>query len=64
MSARSGKIAGRIHPNKLNEEVIDDLLAGKIPDVEQTKEDLYEPGGAEKYFRKVNEDQIKKWLGK
>ena len=64
MVNKEGKIAGRIHPNKLNEEVIDDLLAGKIPDVEQTKEDLYEPGGAEKYFRKVNEDQIKKWLGK
>lgn len=64
MVDKNGKIAGRIHPNKLNEKVIDDLLAGKIPDIEQTKEDLYEPGGAEKYFRKVNEDQIKKWLRK
>lgn len=63
MVDKNGKIAGRIHPNKLNENVIDDLLAGEIPDIEQTREDLYEPGGAEEYFRKLNEQQKKKWLG-
>ncbi len=48
-----GKIAGRIHPERLNEQVIDDLLKGKVPSVEQTPEDLYKPKEAEKYFRSL-----------
>ncbi len=63
MVDKEGKIAGRIHPDYLTESVINDLLSGKIPDVEQTKEDLYDPEGAEEYFRKLNEKQIEKWVG-
>jgi len=48
-----GIIAGRIHPEKLNESIIDDLLQEKIPDVKNTPEDLYNPGEAEKYFRSL-----------
>lgn len=47
----NGKIAGRIHPNKLNENVIDVLLKGGIPQVENTPEDLFDPVKAEEYFR-------------
>lgn len=51
----NGEIAGRIHPNRLTKNVIEELLEGKIPDVQQTREDLYEPDGAEKYFRSLLE---------
>jgi hypothetical protein len=54
---RNGKIAGRIHPNKLNEKIIDDLLEGKIPDVKQTPENLFKPDEAEKYFRSTLEEK-------
>ena len=47
----TGKIAGRIHPNKLNEEVIDVLLNGGVPGVDNTPEDLFDPVKAEEYFR-------------
>ena len=60
MVGKDGKIAGRIHPNKLSEEVIEDLLVGKIPDVEQTKEDMFDPEGAEKYFRELSEKSKEK----
>lgn len=50
-----GKIAGRIHPNKLTEQVIDKLIAGEIPDVSNTKEDMFDPAGAEQYFRSLLE---------
>ncbi|QQS35982.1 MAG: TlpA family protein disulfide reductase [Ignavibacteriales bacterium] len=46
-----GKIAGRIHPNKLNEDVIDVLISGGVPEVENTPEDLFDPVKAEEYFR-------------
>ena len=46
-----GKIAGRIHPNKLNEDVINILLNGGIPEVENTPEDAFDPAQAEEYFR-------------
>lgn len=46
-----GVIAGRIHPNKLNADVINDLLQGKIPDVPNTPENLFKPDEAEIYFR-------------
>lgn len=51
----NGVIAGRIHPNRLTNDVIEELLEGKIPDIQQTREDLYEPDGAEKYFRSLLE---------
>jgi thiol-disulfide isomerase/thioredoxin len=54
-----GIIAGRIHPNKLTEEVIDILLNGGIPDVENTPEDAFDPAGAEEYFRTFLEKQEK-----
>lgn len=52
-----GKIAGRIHPNRLTKNAIEELLEGKIPDVQQTREDLYEPEGAEKYFRSLMKEE-------
>jgi thiol-disulfide isomerase/thioredoxin len=54
-----GIIAGRIHPNKLTEKVIDILLNGDIPDVENTPEDAFDPAGAEEYFRTFLEKQEK-----
>ncbi len=51
----AGKIAGRIHPNKLTEQVIDKLLAGEIPDVSNTPEDMFDAAGAEQYFRSLLE---------
>jgi len=53
-----GKVAGRIHPNKLSVEIIKELIEGKIPEVERTPEDLYDPKKAEEYFRTLmNEEQ-------
>ena len=52
-----GKIAGRIHPSRLTEEVIEVLLNGGVPDVEQTPEDAFDPKGAEEYFRSFLEKQ-------
>ena len=57
MIGKDGKIAGRIHPNKLDEKVIDALLDGKMPDVEQTPENLFKPDEAEKYFRSTLEEK-------
>lgn len=54
-----GKIAGRIHPSRLTEEVIEVLLNGGVPDVEQTPEDAFDPKGAEEYFRSFLEKQEK-----
>ena len=57
MIGKDGKLAGRIHPNKLTEAVIDELLEGKIPKVEQTPENLFKPAEAEKYFRSTLEEK-------
>ena len=54
-----GKIAGRIHPSRLTEEVIEVLLNGGVPVVEQTPEDAFDPAGAEEYFRSFLEKQEK-----
>jgi thiol-disulfide isomerase/thioredoxin len=54
-----GIFAGRIHPSKLTEAVIDTLLNGGIPDVENTPEDAFDPAGAEEYFRTFLEKQEK-----
>ncbi len=54
-----GKIAGRIHPSRLTEEIIERLLNGGIPEVEQTPEDAFDPSGAEEYFRSFLEKQEK-----
>lgn len=52
-----GKIAGRIHPSRLTEEIIEILLNGGVPDIEQTPEDAFDPAGAEEYFRSFLEKQ-------
>lgn len=52
-----GRFAGRIHPNQLNKEIINLLLEGKIPDVKNTKEDLFDPVKAEEYFKTFLEKQ-------
>ena len=54
-----GKIAGRIHPNNLTDEVIDELLNGGIPKVKNTPENAFDPVGAEEYFRSFLEKQEK-----
>lgn len=54
-----GIISGRIHPAKLNENVIDTILAGGVPEVENTPENLYIPSEAEKYFRSLLKPDIK-----
>ena len=54
-----GKIAGRIHPNKLSEDVINVLLKGGIPKVENTPENLFDPVKAEDYFRSFLKKQEK-----
>jgi len=46
-----GKFAGRIHPSRLTEEVINTLLNGGIPDIENTPENVFDPVKAEEYFR-------------
>jgi thiol-disulfide isomerase/thioredoxin len=52
--SRKGTIAGVIHPEDLSEEVITDLLAGRIPAVKQA-EAYPDPEGAEKLFRELRE---------
>ena len=52
--SRKGIIAGVIHPEDLSEEVIGDLLAGRIPAVKQA-EAYPDPEGAEKLFRELRE---------
>jgi thiol-disulfide isomerase/thioredoxin len=46
-----GEIAGRIHPAHLTAEVINVLLKGGTPDLENTPENLFDPAKAEEYFR-------------
>ena len=48
-----GKIAGRIHPDRLNAHIIEELIAGRIPAVKNTPEDLFDPVKAEEYFRSL-----------
>jgi thiol-disulfide isomerase/thioredoxin len=55
-----GKIAGRIHPNNLTDDVINELLNGGIPKVKNTPEDAFDPAGAEEYFRSFLEKQKQK----
>jgi len=55
-----GNIAGRIHPTRLTDEVIEVLLNGGVPDVENTPEEAFDPAGAEKYFRSFLDKQEKK----
>ena len=50
---KNGKYAGRIHPKNLTAQIIDELLEGNIPKVEQVPENLYDPVKAEKYFRSL-----------
>lgn len=50
---KDGRYAGRIHPKRLTGGIIDSLLEGQIPKVEQVPENLYDPAGAEKYFRSL-----------
>jgi len=53
------KVVAYIHPNKLTEALLRDVLAGKIPDVEQAK-GWTDPTGAEAYFRSLVEKEKKK----
>ena len=51
----NGVISSRIHPDYLTEEVIDQLLVGTVPDLEQAPDDQFDPEGAEEYFRSLME---------
>jgi hypothetical protein len=53
---RNGKYAGRIHPNKLTGQIIDELLEGGIPDVPQVPPPLYDPERADRHFRSLLKD--------
>ena len=48
---KNGEMVARIHPDHLTAEVIAGVLEGKVPAVEQTPYNLFEPDGAEDYFR-------------
>ncbi len=49
---KKGKISGVMHPNNLNESVINEALAGRVP-VVKPAEAWPDPQGAEKYFRSL-----------
>lgn len=49
---KKGRIAGVLHPNNLNESVINEVLAGKTPQV-KSAEAWPDPEGAEQYFRSL-----------
>jgi thiol-disulfide isomerase/thioredoxin len=46
-----GRLAASLHPNDLDRSVLETVLAGGIPDVEQARA-WSDPSGAEAYFRK------------
>ena len=52
-----GIIAGRIHPSRLTGEIIEKLIKGEIPSVDNTPEDLFDPKQAEQYFRSYQEEK-------
>ena len=57
---RKGVVAGVIHPSDLTEDVIEEVLAGRIPAVEQAE--IYpDPDGAEKLFRSQREESETSW---
>jgi len=56
MVNQKGRIASVIHPNYLTNELIHEVLAGKIPKVEQA-ETWPDPEGAEEYFRSLVKPQ-------
>lgn len=49
---QKGRIASVIHPNYLNRAVIEEVLAGKVPEVKQ-HDGWPDPEGAEEYFRSL-----------
>jgi len=49
---QKGRIASVIHPNYLTNELIHEVLAGKIPKVKQTQ-GWPDPKGAEEHFRSL-----------
>jgi thiol-disulfide isomerase/thioredoxin len=53
----TGEIAGRVHPSRLNEAVIEELIAGKIPALENTREDLFDAKQAEEYFQSLIKEE-------
>jgi len=52
---RNGKLAAVIHPDRLTNDVIDAVLAGRKPDA-QAAAPWPDPAGAEKYFRSLQDD--------
>ena len=56
---RNGKLAAAVHPEHLSSAVLSKVLAGEVPDVPQSKP-WSDPVGAEIYFKKLQQDLLKK----
>ncbi|MGH1365177.1 MAG: TlpA family protein disulfide reductase [Calditrichia bacterium] len=48
---KEGIIVSKLHPEYLTSAILEDALAGEIPDVEQVPGGLFDPKGAEEHFR-------------
>ncbi len=57
---RAGVIAGVIHPKNLTREVVQEILDGGIPQVEQA-EAYPDPAGAEELFRMMLDREEENW---
>jgi thiol-disulfide isomerase/thioredoxin len=55
---RAGKLAGIMHPDELNNDVIDAVLAGRRPDAKPATP-WSDPKGAEDYFRSLQKEMKK-----
>jgi thiol-disulfide isomerase/thioredoxin len=55
---QKGTVAAILHPNHLNSEVVDAVLAGKTPDYPKLGEGAYwDPDGAAKWFLEVGKEE-------
>jgi len=57
---RSGKLVASVHPKHLNADVLEAALRGEVPQVEQSVP-WKDPAGAEKYFRKLQDELKEKY---
>lgn len=55
---RQGNVVSAQHPVHLTADVLEDVLAGRIPEVEQAT-GWEDPDGAEQYFRSLRSDLVK-----
>jgi thiol-disulfide isomerase/thioredoxin len=57
---RDGRLAAAVHPDHLSSAVLSKVLAGEVPEVPQSKP-WDDPAGAETYFKKLQQDLLKKY---